>query len=60
MAEDRRSLLGVVGADPLEHAGSVVQAVAEHVDLGVVPRDELAIHPDALGLLHAVLLAQRD
>ena len=39
-------LLGLVAADPLEDAGAVVQAVAEHVDLGVVPGDELPVHPD--------------
>ena len=59
MAEDGGPPLGLVGADALEDAGSVVQAVAEHVDLGVVPCDELAVHPDALGLLHAVLLVAR-
>ena len=52
MAEDGRAALGLVGADALEDAGAVVEAVAENVDLGVVPGDELAIHPDALGLLH--------
>ena len=55
MAEDRRAALGLVAADPLEDAGAVVEAVAENVDLGVVPGDELAVHPDPLGLLHGFL-----
>ena len=52
VAEDRRPVLGVVGADALEDPGAVVQPVAEDVHLGVVPGDEVAIHPDELGLLH--------
>ena len=53
MAEDRRAALGLVAADALEDAGPVVQAVAEHVDLRLVPGDELAVVPDQLSLLHA-------
>ena len=56
MAEDRGALLGVVGADALEDAGAVVQAVAENVDLGVVPCDELAIHPDVSAFSTVALL----
>ena len=41
--------IGLVRADALEHAGAVVQRVREDVDLGVVPRNELAVHPDLLG-----------
>ena len=52
MAEDRRAALGLIAADPLEDAGAVVQAVAEHVDLGVLPGDELAVVPNQFGLLH--------
>ena len=52
VAEDRRAALGLVAADALEDAGSVVQAVAEHVDLGLLPGDELAVVPNQLGLLH--------
>ena len=40
-----------IGADALEHAAAVVQRVREDVDLGVVPVDELAIHPDLLDLV---------
>ena len=58
MAEDRGpGGLGVVGPDALEDAGAVVEAVAEDVDLGVVPCDELTVHPDRLGLPHFALLA---
>ena len=42
-------VVGLVGADALEHAHAVVQGVGEDVDLGVVPGDELAVHPDLLG-----------
>src|SRR5689334_16745043 len=52
VAEDRRAAIGLVGANPLEHTGAVMEAVGEDVDLGVVPRDQLAIHPDPLRLLH--------
>src|SRR5207302_1903067 len=37
--EDGRALLGLVGANALEHATAVVQGVGEDVDLGVVPGD---------------------
>ena len=57
MAEDGRPVLRLVGADALEDAGAVVEAVAEYVDLGVVPSDELAIHPDRFSLLHDFLLS---
>src|SRR5436190_8813662 len=50
--EHRGAALRLVGTNALEYAGSVVEPVAEHVDLGVVPEDELAIHPDPLRLLH--------
>ena len=52
VAEDRRADLGVVAADALEDAGAVVQAVREHVDLRVLPGDELPVHPDEVRLLH--------
>ena len=57
-AEDRRSLRGVVAADPLEDAGAVVQSVHADVDLRVGPVDELAVHPDLLGLLQRALLCR--
>ena len=50
--EDRGPLRRVVAADPLEHAGAVVQTVGTYVDASVVPVDELAVHPDLLGRLH--------
>ena len=52
VAEHRRAELGVVAAHAVEHAGAVVQAVREDVDLGVLPGDEFSIHPDELGGLH--------
>src|ERR671910_2209120 len=52
MAEDRRPPLAVVAADSLEHAGPVVETVGEHVDVGLIPGDEIAVHPDQLDLLH--------
>jgi hypothetical protein len=52
MAEHRGADLGLVGADALEHARSVVQAVRQDVDLGVLPGDELPVHPDEVGLVH--------
>ena len=55
MAEDRRAAVGRVAADALEDAGPVVEPVAENVDLGVFPGDELTVHPDPLGLLHVCL-----
>ena len=57
--EDRGPLRRVVAADPLEDAGAVVEAVRADVDARVVPVDELAVHPDLLGGLHARLL-RRD
>ena len=45
-AEDRRALLRVVAADPLEDAGPVVERVAQHVDGGLLEVDELAVLPD--------------
>ena len=42
--------LGLVGADALEDPGAVVQRVREHVDLGVGPGDQRAVHPDRVHL----------
>ena len=44
--EDRRALLGLVGAHALEHAHAVVQGVGEDVDLGLTPGHQLAVEPD--------------
>src|SRR3954447_8481385 len=52
MAEHRRPPLGPVTANALEDARPVVQAVREHMDLGVLPRYELAVLPDQLRRLH--------
>ena len=52
--EDGRALRGLVAANAFEHAGAVVQAVGADVDRGVSPVDELAVHPDLLGLAHSL------
>ena len=38
--------LAAIGALALEHRAGIVQAMGQHVDLGVRPFDELAVHPD--------------
>ena len=45
-SEDGGAALGVVRADALEHTGAVVHHMGQDVDLRVVPRDPLPIHPD--------------
>ena len=50
VAEHRRADLGVVAAHALEDARAVVQTMGEHVDLGVLPGDELAVHPDEVAV----------
>ena len=55
-AEDRRALLGLVAADALEDTGSVVEPVGADVNLRVGPVDEVAVHPDLVGLLHRASL----
>ena len=55
--EDRGALGRVVAANAFEDAGPVMQAVDADVNLGVGPVDELAVHPDLLGLLHHRLLS---
>src|SRR3954447_15153814 len=51
-AEDRRPPRGVVATDAFEDSRPVVQAVHADVDPCIGPVDELAVHPDLLGLLH--------
>ena len=41
---------GLVRPDALEDPAAVMQRVREHVDLGIRPIHELAIHPDLLDL----------
>ena len=45
-AEHRRALRRRIRADALEHAGAVVQRVSKDVNLGLVPIDEVSVHPD--------------
>ena len=35
-----------IGALALEHRARIVQAMCKHMDLGIRPFDELAVHPD--------------
>ena len=44
--EDGRTLLGFVGTDAFEDASAVMERVGEDMDLGVLPRHHLAVHPD--------------
>ena len=41
---------GIVGTHPLEHRGAVVQGVAHHVHLGILPGHQFAVEPDVLGV----------
>jgi hypothetical protein len=54
-AEHGGAPLGLIGADALEHPGAVVKPMAEYVDLGVFPCDQLAVDPDPVRLLHGSL-----
>jgi hypothetical protein len=56
VAEDRRALRRLVGADALEDARSVVKGVREYVYLRVLPGDELSVQPDLVGGVHVQLL----
>ena len=38
--------LAAIGALALEHAARIVQAVAEHMQIGLVPGHEFAVVPD--------------
>src|SRR5688572_19947918 len=35
-----------IGALPLEHGGSIVHGMGQNMDIGLAPRDELAVDPD--------------
>ena len=48
--EHGRAGIGRVGPDALEDSAAVVEGVGEDMDAGVVPVDQLSIHPDLLGL----------
>ena len=45
-AENRRTLLCMVGAHTLKNTHAVVQGVSKQVGLGLSPRDHLAVEPD--------------
>ena len=38
--------LAAIGAFTLENGARIVQAMGEHMNLGVRPVDEFAVHPD--------------
>ena len=44
--KDCRSVDGVVSANALKSAATVMQSVCEDVDLGVAPLDHFSVHPD--------------
>ena len=50
--EDGGAPRRLVAANALEDTGAVVEAVDADVDLRVRPVDELAVHPDLVGLFH--------
>ena len=50
-AEDGRAPFALVAADALEGGQTVMQAVRQDMDLGVLPGYELAVQPDFLGFL---------
>jgi hypothetical protein len=45
-AEAGGSLVRFVGSHSLEDRGAIVDNVRQYVNLGVVPFDHLAVHPD--------------
>ncbi|MPM71038.1 hypothetical protein SDC9_118001 [bioreactor metagenome] len=45
-AEDGRALCGFIGAHAFKGAAAIVQRVGQHMDLGIAPLHQLAIHPD--------------
>src|SRR5207247_7126912 len=54
--EDRGAHGRRIRPDPFEDTGAVVKPVGTNMNAGVVPVDELAVHPDLLGLTHAASL----
>jgi len=53
-AEDRRPLIGLVGAHALEHAHAVMQGMRQDMGLRLAPGHEFSVHPD-----HAVTIGHR-
>ena len=47
--------LAVVGALAFKHRGAIVQAMGEHMHLGIAPGDDFAVEPD-----HAVAVVERN
>jgi hypothetical protein len=48
--EDRRTLARLVTSDALEQARAVMNDMRAYVNVRVIPVDELAVHPDLVGL----------
>src|SRR5258705_5680184 len=46
--EDGWTVLGCIRPDALVDTPPVMQAGSQHMDLRLVPRDELAVHPDGV------------
>jgi hypothetical protein len=51
-SEDGRPVVVLVCPETFEDSSAVVEGVGEYVDFGLGPRDQLTIHPNALGRLH--------
>ena len=59
--EDCRATGGIVGAHAFEGAATVVQGMREHMDLGIAPVHQLAVHPDlAVAVGHAWYCAHAE
>ena len=48
-AKDGRALRLAIAANAFKHAGAVVDYVAHHMDVGLLPGDEVAVVPDLRG-----------
>src|SRR5262249_43376808 len=48
--EDRRTLLGFVAADALEHGRTIADHMGQYVEGCLVPLDPISVMPDGLGL----------
>ena len=51
-AKDGGPVRGLICPDALEHAGAVMEGVAENVDVGICEGDQVAVHPNELGRIH--------
>ena len=60
--EDRRPVPTLIAADPLERGQAIVERMRQHMDRGILPIDERAVHPDLLARFqhHTLRRAHRD